>query len=174
MNRLSKGAFGRPSSTYSLPDYLSWQVEPEAQIGQRSECPIYNKVAGCASIKRLFSRGCPVAVVGIVTLVIVRPFKCQSDWFFSHIGKKLLEPEPLLADLNSSTSVVRPPWIARIGTPLDHHAPRAIGGTSFTSLVASVTVSGVVFFRHGIGPFVHNAVSAVGDRRQPALTAILN
>lgn len=174
MNQLSKCPIGRPSTAEPLPDYFSGQVESAAQICERSKYAPHRKVARASSIKGLLSGRCPSAVIRFIALVIVASFKCQRGGFFPHVRKKVLKLQPPIADLYSSTSVVCPSWIAWVGTPLDHHTPRGIGRASFPSLVASVTVSGVVFFRHGIGPFVHNAVSAVGDRRQPALTAILN
>jgi hypothetical protein len=100
-----------------------------------------------ATIRSLLLRGCPTAVALGVAFRVIDPVQTATTRASTHIGEKVLEDFPTLADLDSTTSVSKEIGAASILAALEHIDPRNIGrGTSLPGLMPMLGFCGSYHF----------------------------
>jgi hypothetical protein len=80
------------------------------------------------SIPALLGATDPAAITGFVIALSAYAVDCKAKWWFTHIGKKVFEAAlPPVAYGNSSSSVVFPRHMSRVGTAFSHASPAVVG-----------------------------------------------
>jgi hypothetical protein len=70
--------------------------------------------------------------------------KLFAFWSESHVGKKVPEIHPTLADFHASATVTFPAWSAGVTASLDHGAPRGMSWIGDPSATMSVKRSALI------------------------------
>ncbi len=122
-----KRTLRRPSEFYNpMPHPASGNSKQNSQLSQasRNSSNCNHNISARVSLL-LFGSG-PLAVFFEVTKRIVFSVQGQADWLWSHIGKKVFKPQPLLADPYSSPAITLPCTIPLIRATATHRSPCAI------------------------------------------------
>jgi hypothetical protein len=77
-------------------------------------------------IVRLYLGRCPAAVAWLVIAIVIYSVYAQSRWAWPHIGQKVLELSPALANFNSPSTIARPLFSLGIFAPKAHRVPNTI------------------------------------------------
>lgn len=134
-------------------------------------------------ISCLLPAGCPSAIFRAVTFLVIFALKRFSVRPLAHIFQKATERVPPGIDRDPASSIASPSCRFWISATPQHTFPAPVSGAPNTVEqmavleirrmfeVDLINISDEGFCRHGIG--LSMLCSAVGVRRQPALTAIL-
>jgi hypothetical protein len=85
-------------------------------------------------ISILLLTSCPSAVVGDVSLAVVKSVDGHANWFFSHVCEKISKIQPSKAHSDSATAVIGEISTRRVLTSLQHGTPCVISWRSLSSL----------------------------------------
>lgn len=80
-----------------------------------------------AAVKSLFFRGSPSAILGRIGAVYVHAINCGAFWAFAHIGKKVWERFPAVADIYAAPTVQRETVVCGVVASPTHMNPSVIG-----------------------------------------------
>lgn len=118
-----------PSSFDSAENYngtLSGNFSP---LNQEMGCTIISgQNAVRAHIPHLFCFGSPPTVVRRVWAIVVLPVECLPWRRLPHIGEKVLEITPAVADGDPSSSITPKGNVGRVLATLDQFPPSIVGG----------------------------------------------
>ena len=128
---------------------------------------IHGKNAIRTSISSLAFWRVPAAITGFIISIVVFTLQAQSGWRFSHVSEEVFKSHPSLANFNSPCAMPLKADVVVIVTASVHSAPSAINASLLA--FAGVPVSDLELHNGGSA----SLCLAVGDRRQPALTAIM-
>ena|SRR5215467_15713105 len=76
-----------------------------------------------AFVLLLFEVGGPTAIAWFVVAVIVDALKRVVVWSWSHVGVKVFELLPALADFDAASTIVFVAWVVGVLAALPHAAP---------------------------------------------------
>lgn len=111
------------------------------------QCHSFSHCCSPAVVNLLATSG-PAAVTGLVVPVVVDPVDREktsaslASWSLAHVGEKVFERFPSLADGDAASTIVFPPWSVRVVTPEPHGLPCGVRGSGART-TDSVTVSKV-------------------------------
>jgi hypothetical protein len=97
-----------------------------------------------AAIVLLIAACCPSAIFGAVSNAVVDPIECGSGWSLAHVGEKVGERHPAIADRNATAAVHVEFRVLRVKAPLFHSFP------------CVVDVGTRVFVRAAVAPARHS------------------
>ena len=122
-----------------------------------------------AGVKLLFCATNPPAIFKGIGSIVINPIKSHAFRRLSHIGQKVVEFQPTLADSDAAPPVVRPTLMGRLGTALDH-LPPSLAETRSTTLspISAITSSGTWNSR---GPFGAATTGPFGAATTHAISA---
>jgi hypothetical protein len=83
--------------------------------------------AGRSTVTHLLLDGGPATVTGFVVTIVVDAIQRESSRACAHIGEKVLEAVPALADRDTPPTVTRPVVARCVAAPLQHALPRVVG-----------------------------------------------
>jgi hypothetical protein len=79
------------------------------------------------SVVSLFSASGPATIAGLIPLIIFAALKGQARRFLAHVGEKIFEGEPPLADCDPTSTVAVKGVKIWVETSNLHRLPTAIG-----------------------------------------------
>ena len=112
------------------------------QPGERELLAMVNKQAVGFSIIGLFAARSPAAIARLVAAVVVRPSveRIALTWMRPHVGKKILELGPSLADGNALSAIMLEGWVRRVRAALVHVLPCGVFSASSVSWAGRMTM----------------------------------
>lgn len=106
VDRLNEGSFHRPAKIEAASEGARRQARPVCPLCYGQDFPVPSNPAACPRVIRLlYSRG-PAAVSRPVVTVVTDPIKGLAFGARSQVAQKVLELQPVLADLNPTATVV--------------------------------------------------------------------
>lgn len=107
-------------------DRISWNIKLARPLSKRICFAAISKVYIVAAIVTLLNAICPFAVFRGIRTIVINAFNRTAKWTLSHIGKKVIEPLPRAANVDTPRAVIFIPVISRICAPSQHTRPDAI------------------------------------------------
>lgn len=120
-----KGSFGGPSSLNPVPQRHRMNACFSAPCGHRFGLASERQHAVVGSVYPLRNARRPSTVARFVVPVVVDTVEGQPCRTLSHIGKKVLEPQPTRTNCDPATTISGVRLAAFVETPLAHSAPNA-------------------------------------------------
>ena len=147
-----------PSFLNPTANSCDWQIKPLTPFNQWQGNTVQCQHYCSMRISHLLSTAFPTTIFRFIISIIVNASKSQSDRTHAHVGKKVIEMRPRIANFYSSSSIVLEAFMSWSATTFKHLLPTPVGGCARTC-VTMLSLRYCNFYTSLNTPGRHNVAS---------------